>query len=341
MIVFLATAALAYETDQLTWRDRQLLDSTDVADALVDELLVEALERTNRRTGCEGTDSEVRGVLARQVHHVLGRDALVWERGLFRAPGFDYYSALLEVHPEVDKFAFRKRQDLFGDLSAWQSLILHVAGPCSTFEIAGRRIGSDKLDHFLSEGFNYYVRSRDGTDPERAIAWGTATERSIFGLLTSKTFSYGDLAANEAGYRFYAELLSERSVLQRDDDGCVEQVAPWRWNDWVSDAWDEVLNPSVFTREVERGVIDHLEKDRDQYCSSWARWDPAGELTEYLDGLDPEPPYIAGPAPARRDVLRLDLLCAEDPPDLDPHPLRPRVELRSQRRRSRQNAEED
>jgi hypothetical protein len=326
VLLLLAQTALAYETDQLTFRERALTDCTPQANVIMDELLRIAVDETNERTACQGTDAEFHDELAAQIHAVTSRATGVWERGAFRAPGFTPFSAALERWDAVEKFDFRRREDIYGGLTLWQSFVLTLAGPCSTFEVAGVRLGSDKFDHFLDVGYHYLRALRREGSVGPAIERGVGTERSIYGLLTSKTFSYADLRANYDGYLFYLQLLSEDSVVQRGSDGCAEQVRPFDWREWVHPEWDEVINPPVYTRLVERGVLRELQGRRDVVCSAYRWWGPV-RLPEdlYL--------YVSGPAPAQRDPWQLEALCAPDRTEpLLPSPVRPRHEVRAQRR---------
>ncbi|MEQ1502025.1 MAG: hypothetical protein ABMB14_07325 [Myxococcota bacterium] len=331
LILGLASVGWAYETDQLTERDRQLVDATAPANTAVRALLDRAIDETNHRTGCAGSDDAIRRVLADEIHRATSRPSWVWSRGVLRAPGFSTFSAALERSPEVDRFAFPGRSDLYGALTAWQSVILATAGPCSTFEIAGVRVGSDKFDHFLDNGWEYWrIVDRTG-DVDAAIAEGTRTERSIYGLLTSKTFSYADLRANWDGYRFYAGLLGPDSPVGRAADGCVAATAPFDWRAWVDPEWDEVINPPVYTHLVEQGVLRGLDRDREAVCAARAVWDADGWREVALPAG--APPYVSGPAPARRDPWQLARLC--DPgrtEPLAPAAVRPRDEVRRQRR---------
>jgi hypothetical protein len=188
------------------------------------------------------------------------------------------------------------------------------------------RLGSDKFDHFLDVGFHYLRAWHRTGSVEPAIDHGVGTERSIYGLLTSKTFSYADLRANYDGYLFYMQLLSEESVLQRGSDGCVEQVRPFDWRVWVHPEWDEVINPPVYTRLVERGVLRELQERREVICASYRWWGPM----RTPEGLFL---YVTGPAPASRDPWQLQALCAPERTEpLQPSPVRPRDEVRAQRR---------
>ena len=328
MLLWLLSPSFAYETDQITWRERELRDSTEEANAVINILLQRAVERTNERTQCEGTDDELRFTLAEQIHDTTSRARGVWERKGLRAAGFTVFSASLERAPSVDKFSFAHREDIYGGLTLWHSVVLTLAGPCSTFEVAGVRLGSDKFDHFLDVGFYYLRDERRTGSVTRALQRGTATERSIYGLLTSKTFSFADLRANYDGYLFYRSLLSEGSELRRGSDGCVEAVRPFDWRDWVRPEWDEVINPPVYTRLVERGVLSLLQERREEVCAAWRWWG-----SEAMDVSSERARYVVGPAPSPRDPWQLEALCAGDRSSpLSPSPVRPREELKQQKR---------
>lgn len=329
--ILAALPGWAYETDQLTGRELQLIDALGTADDIMRQMLDEAVDKTNTRTRCRSEPQRTHAVLARQIHRITARSSYVWSRGVFRAPGFTTFSRALE-RSDADRIPFATREDIFGGLGAWRSLILTVAGPCSTYEVDQIRMGTDKFDHFLGLGYTYWRRSRAGLDPDRAKRYGVATERSFFGLLTSKTFSWADLRSNWDGYLFYRDLLSDDSVLVLRPDGCVGWSAPFSWSQWVDPGWDEVINPPTFTRLVEQGVIDHLEAHRGELCAARARWDPVGLREAVIGYLDPAPEWVVGPTPGRRDPFQLGTLCAADAPALQPHPLRPRREIRLQRR---------
>lgn len=298
--------ALAYETDQLTERDQPLADVVDAANMKVDELLAQALVQVNASPGCTATEQELRRALSETIHSLTSRDEFVPGRKL-AGLGYGHYSAWMETNlPDTRSFA--DRRDIYGAVGPGGSVILDEIGPCSTFLLAGVLVGSDKPDHFFGEGYEYAVRSKWGRRRGRAIRWGTFTEITYYGLLTSAVFSYADLATNLDGHDFYAGLLRAGSILQRGADGCVYQARPFDWAEWVDARWDEVLNPSVYPHRVQRRVGEHLRAHREGYCSAYARWG-AG----YADALYPtlqEPvPYAGRRAPARVDPYQLDRLC--------------------------------
>lgn len=309
-IALLACAsARAYETDQLTERGQPLEDALPVANARVDVMLASAIDRVNARTRCQATPEETRRLLADEIHELSAVKRMVWRRGLTRMAGFGRYAAWMETAP-VSSRPFLDREDIFGELSFMESVILHTSGPCGTLRVGGVLVGTDKFDHFWDLGFNYWKLAERKDDATAGVAYGTNTELFYYGLLTSRTFSFADLRANYDGYLFYADLLEGDSLLQLDEDGCVVQTRAWDWRDWLDWEYDEVLNPSVFAPIVQWGLTRTLIERKEEVCADYAQWGgPA--YAAHLDAVlsSPVPPYVYGPSPARSDPFQLEALC--------------------------------
>ena len=299
--------ARAWETDQLTHRDQPLPDLAAVADARLDQEIAQAVAATNRITHCGGTQQQVRVVLAEQIHDRVGApqhlSGYKWPKGA----GYNRYGAWLERQPGVRRFD--DRSDIYGDLNLWQAPVLKLAGVCGTVEMAGTLLGTDKVDHFLGVGYSYWQASQLGVSPLHALVWGARTERTYYGEMTSSAFSYADLQANYEGFRFYAGLLGTDSVVRRGEDGCVEQVRNFHWSDWLDWRFDEVLNPSVYTKAAWAGVRHRLAEERNQICASYAVWGGADYQDHLEDVLRSQPDVAAGLGPARVDVFGLQALC--------------------------------
>lgn len=310
-MLLLAPAALAYETDQITRRLAPLADAAPAANAEVDRMLAEAIRRTNDTSQCRWKDLATRKLLAFEIYRVTGHAEYVPDRGEFAGMGHGAYAAWLETAPNVERRTFLDRSDIYGDLTPAEALVLGAAGVCSTVNLGGVLMGTDKPDHFFSQGFEYLVLSRFGKNDARALAWGTTSERGPYGLLTSDAFSWADLYANWQGYQFYKALLTEGSVLARDEDGCVTQTRPWSWAEWLDDAADEALNPPVYTPEVAVSVRGRLARERETVCAEYATWGPA-VAARRAEILVREAPRATPKAPARQDEWGLDTLCAPE-----------------------------
>ena len=308
-----AGSAWAYETDQLTDRDLPIRDSLQQADAKLNAMFADAVAATNTETRCKLDADHTQKVLADHLYATTAGRARVKTRGFLKGFGYGRYSAWYETDPDVDRRTFYpERRDIYGNLKMRDSLVLGAVGPCSTFNLGGVLLGSDKLDHFLGVGYQYYQVSQRGKDLPAALKYGTATELSLYGLWTSSAFSYADLRANFDGYRFYVDLLGPESVFSVGDDGCVQQDRPFSWKEWVDVEYDEVENPSVYSRPVQERVLQGLHTHKDSICASYARWgaDYGTHLTELLDGL---PSYVSPEAAPQVDSFQLDALCGVTP----------------------------
>lgn len=303
--------AFAYETDQLTDRLVELRDSSRVADAEADHVIGAAVERTNLQTGCHSSERETRRLLAGNIYDIASSPTYVHGRGELAGLGYGAYAAWLETDVRVARRPFVKFGDIYDLLRPTDSLVLGTVGVCSTVRLAGILMGTDKPDHFWSQGYEYFRASKRGRSDERAIDWGVATERGAYGLATSGVFSYADLAANWEGYQFYKALLTEDSPLQLGTDGCVVQTEPFRWVDWITDAVDEVLNPPNYGKNVEEAVRTQLAAGREEVCKAYAVWGPrASQRREAIIGE--QAVYVSPRAPPRVDEWQLDALCGRE-----------------------------
>jgi len=258
-LLLAALPAGAYETDPLSGRDAPFADATPVLDAQADAILARAIARTNERTGCRADDATTRRILAKSIERQTDPNRLVRHRGPIRAFGFSSYSAWMETDPGVPILAYPHQADIFSDIRFGENLILRLWGSCGAVRMGDVWVGSDKFDHFWDLGWVLYDVSRDGADPEAALLYSLRDEAGRRGYHSSGSISYGDLRANYDGYRFYAGLLGEGSIVRRGPDGCLVSTRPWDWMEYVDRDWDEFLNPSAFTPAARRGIDRHLE----------------------------------------------------------------------------------
>lgn len=121
-----------------------------------------------------------------------------------------------------------------------------------TVRLYGSEFGTDKLEHFLQQGYNYYsirqqsiANSRSEVKADKdAIDWGRRTERTYFGTLASGVYSNADLFANFAGMRFYQRLTGPVKI----DGKQLEPVAAienGRWTLKRSALGPDLLKPFI------------------------------------------------------------------------------------------------
>jgi hypothetical protein len=194
--------------------------------------------------------------------------------------------------------------------------ILLMLNQSDTVKAHSVYFGTDKLTHFHQLGYTYYQHYRSllkkGLRREEAYRCvveryahkGMWAEDNLFGSLTTGVYSNADMAANHIGFKFYLNL-TERVVLkgQEREPLVVRNGVFWRINDhvrpqsgwwaiFVSDHWNEALNPSLYestmrpgVRRVLRGRAEHIVRfytERDGRPNDPAYFDQlAHELSTY------------------------------------------------------------
>jgi hypothetical protein len=116
-----------------------------------------------------------------------------------------------------------------------------------TMRINNICVGSDKLGHFLQQGFDYYkiAHLKPGGTTKEAEEFGAESEATGYGLKTTGVYSNADLEANRQGLRFYEELTAKPS-LKFD----IAQ--------YINERWNEEVNPSHYRASVGKTVWHNL-----------------------------------------------------------------------------------
>lgn len=139
-----------------------------------------------------------------------------------------------------------------------------------TIEVAGVRMGTDKLAHFVSSGWTYYREFQTGIEkgqtPEeaerRAVNRGIVEESLILGKMASGVLAIPDLESSYAGMHFYIDLCDGKDpILELEEDGWVISK-PVDLRDYVTPRWDESYLPPIYSNSRWRKVKPVLET----YC---------------------------------------------------------------------------
>lgn len=304
-------SARAWETDPLYGRTAPLADATAAANALADTMIDAAIARTNEELACSADFVTTRRALARHIYRLTSEREQVKERGPVRGQGFGAYAAWLETSDVVDRRSPPVDGSLFHEVPFGVAPILATIGTCSVVHLAGYDVGTDKPDHFFYNGY-WYADLAVRRGEEAALRWGTRTERSYYGLATSATFSFADLAANERGGVFYGGLLQPGSIVELVE-GCAVRTRPFDWAEYVDWRWDEAYNPNVYTRKLQRWVDAQLDARTEEICAGMAPVLP--EIREHLPmAFDEDRDYYTPRAPRRTDPYRLPARCEDAPP---------------------------
>jgi ankyrin repeat protein len=152
----------------------------------------------------------------------------------------------------------------------------------SLVRVNGVFVGTDKIGHFVHNGYNYYTIYRDTlrSGADEATAWRTAvragvdgnffiSERGLLGVLTSSVISNADLAANYLGFLFYLNLSREVMLRGAPQPPLATFDGRWRVAPHVRpdgdffvrffcEQMDEVLNPSIYEPRMHEIVLPRI-----------------------------------------------------------------------------------
>jgi hypothetical protein len=148
------------------------------------------------------------------------------------------------------------RDSIYSDLWAfWAPSLMLSQKIGGVFKAGEYIIGTDKLGHFVSQGYTYFkICCLQGEDLEKAMLYGINSELTYFGFAATGIFSYGDLVANFQGIRFWNDLLggrpdilglSQMPYIQKQSGRWV-LVNPVDMRRYFDAGWDERINRNMF-----------------------------------------------------------------------------------------------
>jgi len=254
-LLFLCVArGAAYETDQYSFARAPETDAVDLLNERVNSALVEIA------AGWQGPAD--RAKFARQVYVRLGGRHWVdrLERWTIR-------------NPDVEKAEQGRRHSVYRGLPFWATRMNFFFGVGPTIRVHGVNFGTDKIGHFLSQGWKYHRRHLRGAALERVVNLGVRNEASYFGALTTGTFSNADLVANYEGFLFYRSLFEDEVVSGKGAIVGWREAAPpqilrrFDFGDHVNDYWNEALNPNRYDALLRNPMLARLE----ELCSEYER----------------------------------------------------------------------
>ena len=209
------------------------------------------------------------------------RDERCVINGIFRRVGGYYWVDHLERwawhSPEIERIQAPRSASIYAGMPVWASRVSYFFEVGPIISVAGQRIGTDKIGHFISQGRKFNRRWRRDRHIERAARWSAFTERGIFGQLTTGDYSNADLVANYEGHRFYRELFEDdivagrKAILRRARSGWVMQ-RDFDWADHVNAYWDEAINTSYYDALLRPWIERHLHNYCNDYVTSPASY---------------------------------------------------------------------
>ena len=126
---------------------------------------------------------------------------------------------------------------------------------------------------------------------------GLLSEEALFGTLSTGVYSNADLAVNHIGFKFFLNLTEEVVLNGRAQEPLVVRCGVfWRINrqvylrsgwfaGFVSDHWNEALNPSRYEPLLRAGVRRALQTRAREIVQFYTRKDGRPEDPDYYDDL--------------------------------------------------------
>lgn len=258
----LAGSSFALETDQYYAWGRPLADSTDAVNAKFNLELERAIA-SFPESRPPGTCTEISIAFRSEMRFLLLHEIQVW------AWNSEFVARIPNGGAEQREY---RRTNLYSnhptiDVGTWMPF-------SPTIEVAGVRMGTDKLAHMVSSGWTFYGEYRraieDGETPEeaerRAVRRGITEEGLVLGGMTSGVQSIADLEAGFGGLRFYRDLCDGDDPILKREEGRWMVSRPVDLRDYVTPRWDESFQPPVYNAGRWRKVRPVLER----YCDRLA-----------------------------------------------------------------------
>lgn len=243
-LLLTGAAVSAHETDQYSIRDVELADSTEALNDGFNRRLAEIADGWWR--------GENRAKFAKRVFYTLGGNHYI-----------DKYERWARRNPEIETLWMPRSESIYRGGPFWATRVVFFFGLGPVIRLNDQLVGTDKIGHFLSQGWKYYKRHLRGVPDERVVGIGLRNESGIFGFMTTGVFSNADLVANYEGYLFYRSLFEDDIVPGKP--ALIEWLGsgarlqrPFDWRDHVNAYWDEALNPGIYDSLLRNRVADHL-----------------------------------------------------------------------------------
>lgn len=288
----------ASEVDQFSYRFEPLSDASKVVNNKANMFLKDALKITNK--------------------WARGKDINCSEKHLYKTMRKFFRNHIqgqltpFVINSElVPKRVIPIDQSIYKSLNVWQSPVMAGASRVMKdtsgviVKMGDTQIGSDKFEHFFGRGWAYFKKLYiHGKSLDDVMKYGDRLERYMLGAVTTGVYSYGDLAANFNGMRFWNHVLQKNNdVLGPDHNlGPYVQCKGRKWVqvkkinflDYIDASWDEGSNCSDYknskTVELVNIEIDKLntdDKTQSIECPMepgkiHALYDKYGDLSEWL-----------------------------------------------------------
>ncbi len=240
---------LATEVDNFTDRDVPLKDSRVVLNLKMQTSINKYIEQTNLSYNCETALRNTKEYFYESLNKEIG--GYLWSK----------YELEIDRDNDVEKRHLEKSQSIYKYLTVADGFALYVARLGSVLNVGGFLVGTDKIGHFIGVGKSYFSKMKNNHLSLRDVMrYGEKSERTYFGILSTGIFSYGDLVSNYEGLLYWQNLFDGENPLVKCVDGRLVNGKDFDWLDYITDAWDESINCSVYRNEkIKQKVSDGIK----------------------------------------------------------------------------------
>lgn len=234
----------AAEVDNFTKRDPSLLDSTKKVNEFGNKLFLSIVDKTNKdHPGC---DEE-------KLYKNLRKE--------FRNGYIGEFLEYLKGSPDIARYKVPFKQSIYSQFTPKDAIVTGLLSKrlydssASVINIKGHLVGTDKFEHFSGTGYRYFKSYYlEKKSLEETVDIGFSDEYGILGAWSTGIVSYGDLAAEFNGMRFWNHILQRRDDILNENIGPFLECSKGKWLsvkkiDWsyyIDDSWDEAINCSEF-----------------------------------------------------------------------------------------------
>ena len=276
LTLLLISSVNASEIDPFVGRDAPLTDGLQLINSKANTLFIDAIEKANKptRVQVQRGNSQFFELKAPNCNE----DKLYKQlRKKFRNHYVSELAKWIVKTDELDKITTKTSESIYQDFSWYQAVVIGLIAKISdpagqTMRVNGVFIGTDKFEHFLGSGFNYFKKHiLKGKDLEDAMKIGLRAETGLLGAYTTGVMSYADMVANFNGMRFWNKMLAKSA-----DPLTGEEVEPYlscedgKWvkkqdidfSIYIDHAWDEGINCSWLRTEK---MVEKVKNRLDLY----------------------------------------------------------------------------
>lgn len=245
----ISLSSFAWETDNFSCAQAEIEDSTEVIDEETNQRIQAAIETLNSQGGNYPTSRNQNFRPGQSLQRALLRIRTCDQREASKilanvlAPAWTgNLETWVQGNRTLSKCEPPSSGNVFSGFSLNDSPVARLAGLTPVIRIGNYRLGADKLAHFMTEGYEYWLASLRGANSREILQQGITEEEGGYGWSATGVKSYGDMAANYSGFMFWRNVFAGPNPMLSCQNGIWTQNRRFSWRDYVNASFDESIN---------------------------------------------------------------------------------------------------